>query len=85
MIDSLANYGALHMLDHHNLKTQVYFTFVPLGSWRKKTAYVKNLSPVAEVALLPAEVKEHRGVVEHIPAEVEEHIPAQVEEHGMKK
>ena len=42
---------------------------------------MKNLSPVAEVALLPAEVKEHRGVVEHIPAEVEEHIPAQVEEH----
>ena len=41
---------------------------------------MKNLSPVAEVALLPAEVKEHRGVVEHIPAEVEEHIPAQVEE-----
>ena len=41
---------------------------------------MKNLSPVAEVALLPAEVKEHRGVVEHIPAEVEEHIPAEVEE-----
>ena len=41
---------------------------------------MKNLSPVAEVALLPAEVKEHRGVVEHIPAEVEEHIPALVEE-----
>ena len=42
---------------------------------------MKNLSPVAEVALLPAEVKEHRGVVEHIPAEVVEHIPAEVEEH----
>ena len=42
---------------------------------------MKNLSPVAEVALLPAEVKEHRGVVEHIPAEVEEHITGQVEEH----
>ena len=41
---------------------------------------MKNLSPVAEVALLPAEVKEHRGVVEHIPGQVEEHIPAEVEE-----
>ena len=42
--------------------------------------YVKNLSPVAEVALLPAEVKEHMGVVEHILGQVEEHIPAEVEE-----
>ena len=53
MIDSLANYGALHMLDHHNLKTQVYFTFVPSDGWE---GLKKNLSPVAEVALLPAEV-----------------------------
>ena len=41
---------------------------------------MKNLSPVAEVALLPAEMKEHMGGVEHILGQVEEHIPAQVEE-----